>query len=538
MTRFQFHPYHLVSPSPWPLFTSISVLSLVTAGVLNMHNFENMGIMLILSFFSVVFSMSLWWRDVIAEGTYMGNHTTLVQNGINLGIILFIVSEALLFFAIFWAFFHSALSPSPELGAMWPPKGITAIDPFELPLLNTVLLLSSGITVTYSHHALIGGDRKGAIWGLIATIVLAIVFTIFQGVEYIYSSFTISDGVFGSCFYFGTGLILGAPIIFNITQNITNSLSNLHPYWVTGFSDAESSFVVRIAKDNTRKFGVRILPIFTIELHIRDIEVLYSIKEFFKVGSVKLRVRDGKSTGIYTVQSIKDLVTVIIPHFTKYPLLTQKQADFILFSSVVSLINNKLHLTEEGISKIISIRASMNKGLTVKLKELFPNVVGVVRPVISNQVIKSTQWLAGFVDGEGCFYIKVTKTKKVSLAFYITQHSRDFELFNIIKDFLKCGNIESVSTRPEGVSLVVYSLQDLVSKIIPIFENSLITKKQIDLTKFKEVSSLMLNKEHLTEEGIQKILLLKKKAYPQDEHCCKAGVILNIIENRVNYKEL
>lgn len=373
--------------------------------------------------------------------------------------------------------------------------------------------MSSGITVTYAHHALIGGDRKGAIWGLIATIILAIIFTIFQGVEYSVSSFTISDGIFGSCFYFGTGLILGAPIIFNITQNTTKldkNPSNLHPYWVTGFSDAESSFSIRILKDDTRKLGIRFMPIFSIELHIRDIEVLHRIKGFFKVGSVIVRVRDGKSTGIYSVQSVKDLLTVIIPHFTKYPLLTQKQADFILFSSVVSLINNKEHLTEEGINKIISIRASMTKGLTKKLKELFPSVIGVKRSIISNQVIKSPLWLAGFVDGEGCFYIKITKIKKVSLVFSITQHSRDLELFNIIKDYLKCGNLEIVSTRPDGVNLVVYSLQDLVSKIIPIFENYLITQKQTDLIKFKEISNLMLNKEHLTEEGLKKILLLKK----------------------------
>jgi hypothetical protein len=116
---------------------------------------------------------------------------------------------------------------------------------------------------------------------------------------------------------------------------------------------------------------------------------LYKIKEFFIVGSVKERIRNGKSTGIYSVQSINDLITVIIPHFIKYPLITQKQADFLLFSSIVNLINNKEHLTEEGLYKILSMRASMNKGLTAGLKILFPNIVGVERPIISNQIIKS-----------------------------------------------------------------------------------------------------------------------------------------------------
>jgi len=451
--------------------------------------------------------------------TYLGNHTLSVQRGLNIGVALFIVSEALFFLAIFWTFFHSALSPTVELGAMWPPMGIEAINPFELPLLNTVILLSSGVTVTYAHHSLIQGNRSGALYGLVFTIILALIFTAFQGVEYSVSSFTISDGAFGSCFYFGTGLILGAPIIFNTTQN-TNNLSNnfssefdkskLQPYWVTGFSDAESTFSIRIGKDKSRFLGIRILPVYSIELHIRDIEVLHKIREFFNVGSVIVRIRDGKSTGIYSVQSTKDLIAVIIPHFIKYPLITQKQADFILFSLVVNLINNKEHLTEEGIYKILSIRASMNKGLTASLKALFPNIVEVERPIISNQIIKSPLWLVGFVDGEGCFYLKITKSKRVSLVFSITQDSRDSYLFNVIKDYLGCGVIEKVYTRPNEVNLVVYSLNELVLNIIPIFENSLVTQKQADFNYFKEVSYLMLNKEHLTEEGLKKILLIKE----------------------------
>lgn len=377
--------------------------------------------------------------------------------------------------------------------------------------------------MTYSHHSLIQGNRAGTINGLIATLVLAILFTFLQGIEYSVSSFTISDGVFGSCFYFGTGLTLGAPIISSTTQYINNlsdsfssksDKSKLQAYWVTGFSDAESTFSIRIAKDKSRLLGIRILPVYSIELHIRDIKVLYKIREFFNVGSVKVRIRDGKSTGIYSVQSIKDLIGVIIPHFIKYPLITQKQADFILFSLVVNLINNKEHLTEEGIYKILSIRASMNKGLTASLKALFPNIVGVERSIISNQIIKSPYWLVGFVDGEGCFYLKITKSRKVSLVFSISQDSRDSSLFNVIKDYLGCGVIEKVSTRPNEVNLVVYSLDDLVLKIIPFFENCLISQKYLDFNYFKEVSSLMLNKEHLTEEGLKKILLiqeLKKK---------------------------
>ena len=139
--------------------------------------------------------------------TYLGNHTNAVQKGLNIGVGLFIISEVFFFLAIFWAFFHSAISPSVELGAQWPPLGIQAVNPFELPLLNTVILLSSGVTVTYAHHSLIQGNRTGALYGTVAAVILAIIFTFFQGVEYSVSSFTISDSVYGSCFYFGTGLI-------------------------------------------------------------------------------------------------------------------------------------------------------------------------------------------------------------------------------------------------------------------------------------------------------------------------------------------
>ena len=204
-SNFQAHPFHLVSPSPWPIYCSICLITLTTSGVSTMHNFYNGKFVLMFGFISLVYSMGLWFRDITAEGTYLGNHTSAVKKGLNLGVGLFIVSEALFFVAIFWAFFHSALSPAAEVGMFWPPMGIESINAFELPLLNTFILLSSGITVTYSHHSFIEGNRNEALYSLILTIILAIIFTIFQGVEYSVSSFTISDGSFGSCFYFGTG---------------------------------------------------------------------------------------------------------------------------------------------------------------------------------------------------------------------------------------------------------------------------------------------------------------------------------------------
>jgi cytochrome c oxidase subunit 3 len=204
-SKFQGYPFHLVSPSLWPLYTGISLFVLTTNGALSMHNFSYAYISLYFAVFLVISSMSFWFRDIISESTFIGDHTLAVQKGLNLGVILFIVSEALFFMAIFWAFFHSALTPTVELGAQWPPLGIEPINPFELPLLNTIILLSSGATVTYAHHSLIQGKREGSLYGSIATVLLAIVFTLFQVIEYSVSSFTISDGAFGTCFFFGTG---------------------------------------------------------------------------------------------------------------------------------------------------------------------------------------------------------------------------------------------------------------------------------------------------------------------------------------------
>ena len=302
-SNFQDHPFHLVSPSPWPLYTSICLLNLTTSAALSMHNFSNSYYFFYIALILVVSAMSFWFRDIISESTFLGDHTLAVQKGLNLGVILFIVSEALFFLAIFWAFFHSALTPTVELGAQWPPIGIEPVNPFELPLLNTVILLSSGATITYAHHSLIQGGRKGALYGSVATVLLAIIFTGFQGIEYNVSSFTISDGAFGTCFFFGTGFhgfLLHIPFFnckninptstFFINTNLKNKVfysttapdinkleMELSPYWVTGFADAESSFSLKVSRKSTSRSGWHVIPEFRIELHSRDILLLRKI---------------------------------------------------------------------------------------------------------------------------------------------------------------------------------------------------------------------------------------------------------------------
>jgi len=149
--------------------------------------------------------MFCWWRDIVREGTFEGQHTNSVQAGLKMGMILFIASEVMFFVAFFWAFFHSSFNPSPAIGGVWPPAFIATLDPWKIPLLNTILLLSSGASVTWAHHSIVLGDKFQACVALIVTIVLAVIFTGLQGYEYISAPFTIADSVYGSTFYMATG---------------------------------------------------------------------------------------------------------------------------------------------------------------------------------------------------------------------------------------------------------------------------------------------------------------------------------------------
>jgi cytochrome c oxidase subunit 3 len=199
------HPFHLVDSSPWPIISSLSLLTLTSGAVMSFHDITFGVYILIIGLICTISSMLFWFRDVITESSYLGFHTISVGKGISLGVALFIVSEVMFFLSIFWAFFHSSLAPSVELGSLWPPYGIQALNPFELPLLNTIILLASAASVTYAHHSLIQGNRTNTISGLWVTVILAILFTSLQGFEYYNCSFTITDSVFGSCFFFGTG---------------------------------------------------------------------------------------------------------------------------------------------------------------------------------------------------------------------------------------------------------------------------------------------------------------------------------------------
>jgi cytochrome c oxidase subunit 3 len=201
----QKHPFHLVDPSPWPLVTSFGALGMTFGGVMFMHNYAGGGALLMSGLISTIYVSYTWWKDIVREGTYEGQHTSEVQKGLRLGMVLFIASEVMFFFAFFWAFFHSSLSPTFDIGGVWPPEGIEVLNPWEVPLLNTVILLTSGATVTWAHHGIVAGSREGAFAGLFLTVGLAIIFTSLQALEYYTAAFSISDSVYGATFFLATG---------------------------------------------------------------------------------------------------------------------------------------------------------------------------------------------------------------------------------------------------------------------------------------------------------------------------------------------
>lgn len=205
------HDYHLVEPSPWPIVGAISAFATAIGAVMFFHDYGSW--LLILGFVGILYTMVAWWRDVIREAQHEGHHTRVVQMHLRYGMILFIASEVMFFVAWFWAYFDVSLFPGgaelvarTELtGGVWPPEGIETFSPWHLPLLNTLILLSSGTTVTWAHHALIKGDRQGLKWGLICTIALGLAFTGIQAYEYANAEFSFAGHIYGTTFFMATG---------------------------------------------------------------------------------------------------------------------------------------------------------------------------------------------------------------------------------------------------------------------------------------------------------------------------------------------
>lgn len=444
----------------------------------------------------------------------------------------------------------SALSPTVELGAQWPPMGISPVNPFELPLLNTVLLLSSGTTVTYAHHSLIQGNRAGALYGLIATLVLAVAFTILQGVEYSVSSFTISDGAFGSCFYFGTGfhgLTHIAPTNFIIISSIKNivpssyyankihvntfkkfsslaatadddldnnkkkdklwiklknktySLDKNFLQWFAGFTDAEGNFNISLRNFKDNKYNSLILT-FQIGLHIDDLDLLKFIQKKLNCGHISV----SGSRCNYFVNDQASLIHVILPIFNYVQLNSSKYFYYLIFEKAVNLIKNKDHLSPKGKLEIIKhYHEIKNVNLTTRSKDDFHI---------------SDYWLGGFIDGDGSF-----STNKHVPRLKLENHVKELELFHKIKEYFNAGNLIITSPRKRGLisnPTVVLSLNNihvLKNVIIPLFSENSSKFRLLQSKKFKDFCdwSILVNiyfyGYHILPEGISLINDIKAR---------------------------
>jgi len=203
MSNLICHPYHIVDESPWPIFGSLGGLYLTT-GIVSWFHLDSI-LLFIFGAVTLMLVIIQWWRDISREGAVQGLHTSITELGLRWGIALFIVSEVFFFLRFFWAFFHSRLSPNIEVGSLWPPFGIIVFNPFQVPLLNTIVLISSGVRVTWAHHSLIEGNYSQTSQGLWITVILGIYFTFLQGLEYYEARFSFADGIYGSTFFIATG---------------------------------------------------------------------------------------------------------------------------------------------------------------------------------------------------------------------------------------------------------------------------------------------------------------------------------------------
>lgn len=284
----------------------------------------------------------------------------------------------------------------------------------------------------------------------------------------------------------------------------------INPWFITGFTDGEGCFTLNFYKSTETKLGWKVQAIFSIGLDKRDEAILHDIKATWGVGGI---YHHRKNNSVQIVIKSLNALKVIFDHFDKYPLITQKRADYLLFKKGVDLINNKEHLTIEGLRKFIAIRASMNKGLSDKLKASFPDIVPVPRPLVEDCTIPHPFWLAGFATAEGCFLINMIRSSayrvgfQVRLVFTISQHTRDKQLMTSLTKYWDCGYIYD---NRGAVDLVISRFKDLDNKILPFFKKyPILGVKSRDYLDFLNIIEIMRNKAHITMAGIEEIRNIK-----------------------------
>nr|YP_011004814.1 cytochrome c oxidase subunit III [Leptomastidea bifasciata]WPT46955.1 cytochrome c oxidase subunit III [Leptomastidea bifasciata] len=226
-------PFHLVTLSPWPILLSLSILNLMIS-LIYWLSFNVKLIMVFLFLFMVILCLFQWWRDVIRESLLQGFHSLMVVKGLKMGMLLFILSEIFFFISVFWCYFHMFLSPSIEIGSLWPPKNIQMFNPYMIPLLNTMILVCSGVSITWCHYSIINMNKLESLISLFITLILGMIFSFFQYKEYMECTFTFSDSVYGSIFFMSTGfhgfhvLIGSLFILVNLVRLNFNNFSNFH----------------------------------------------------------------------------------------------------------------------------------------------------------------------------------------------------------------------------------------------------------------------------------------------------------------------
>lgn len=299
----------------------------------------------------------------------------------------------------------------------------------------------------------------------------------------------------------------------NVENSTLSSAFTLNPFFVTGFTDAEGSFMVTFARSSESRHGFRVRAVFQIELHEKDLELLKAIQVFFRgIGFIVSTKNNGVA---FRARSLDDL-KVLIAHFEKYPLTTKKRADFELFKSVVNKLSLKEHLKLQGFQEIVNIRASMNLGLTDALNKAFPETTPVPRPIVKDTNLEiNPYWLAGFVSGEGCFFINLSRSAsnligyQVFLMFSLTQHIRDKKLMETISDYLGCG-VKISPSRINVSVLRVVKFPDIVEKIVPFFKKyKVLGVKSEDFNSLCKAAELIQEKKHLTSKGLEEIRQIK-----------------------------
>jgi len=292
-----------------------------------------------------------------------------------------------------------------------------------------------------------------------------------------------------------------------IDKDHDDFMPKMNPWFFTGFSDGEASFMIYIQKTNSTKIGWASWVSFEINLSDKDLSILKSIKSYLKVGTVNQK-SDGSC--VYYIRRLPE-ISILIDHFEKYPLLTQKFADYLLFKSAYDILKKKEHLTIEGLHKLLAIKAVTNKGLPEVLKETFPNITSIERPRVFDSKIPDPNWLAGFSTAEGSFMVSVmdnsNSRSQVLLRFKLTQHSRDEQLMRSLVNYLDCGKIY---VNERSVDFIVTKFSDITNKLIPLFGKYPIQGiKNLNYLDFLKVWQLMINDLHLTDKGVKLIRKIK-----------------------------